>query len=404
MATYVYQGRLSNGKRERGVVTADSGRQARELLRRRGCRVESIQERQVRTADSHSFFQSRRIRHRAKLTMSIRELSTLLQAGIPLLSALDSLVQQSTGSYRDCLVALRDRVGGGSGLAEAMSAEPTVFDQMTVGMIRVGEHAGNLDEVCEQLAEFRERSGEVGDRILSAILYPAIVLFVSIAVTIFLMTVVVPMLLTNLVEMGRPLPWPTRVLKAISDTLLAHGWWLATVIAFCAACFAMFLRSEVGRKQAARIMLRVPVAGTLIQRQVLSRMALVVSSLLKSGVELVDALRIAERSANSVLLQQALREMRSDLESGRGMLESMRRHAIFSHSVQQVFLLGQQSGKLATMLERIGRDYDRQAAVLSGRLTSVVEPVLILVLAVIVGFVLFATVLPILEAGNVLGE
>lgn len=190
----------------------------------------------------------------------------------------------------------------------------------------------------------------------------------------------------------------------ISDGLLSHGWWLALAFAFGAACVAMYLRSDLGRKQGARLVLRLPVAGTLVQRQVLSRMALVVSSLLKSGVELVDALRIAERSANSILLKEALREMRGDLESGRGMIESMRRHTIFSHSVQQVFLLGQQSGKLATMLQRIGKDYDRQAAVLSGRLTSVIEPLLILVLAVIVGFVLFATVLPILEAGNVLGE
>ncbi len=156
--------------------------------------------------------------------MAVRELATLLQAGIPLLQALDSVIEQSGGRFRESLVVVRDRVAGGESLADALSSEPSVFDEMTVGLIRVGEHAGNLDEVCEQIADFRERSGELKDRVVSALVYPLIVLSISVAVTLFLMTVVVPMLLTNLVELGRPLPWPTRVLKLLSDGLLDHGW------------------------------------------------------------------------------------------------------------------------------------------------------------------------------------
>lgn len=403
MATFAFKARDQSRKRSSGVIVAETSQQARQKLRDQGLRIEWMGERRVRDAATTGWL-PRRIRYRTQLTIAIRELSTLLQAGIPLLSALDSLVEQSKGRFGDCLIAVRDRVAGGSSLAEAMAVEPTVFDEMTTGMIQVGEHAGNLDEVCEQLAEYRERSGEMADRILSALLYPAIVLFVSVAVTLFLMTAVVPMLLTNLIEMDRPLPWPTRVLKFLSDGLLTHGWWLAIVVAGILFGAAMGLRTVPGRRLLARVSLRLPVIGPLVQKQALSRMSMIVASLLRSGVELVDAIEIAERSSPNVLLKEALAHMRIDLEAGRGMMESMSRHLIFSPSIRQVFLLGQQSGKLDAMLERIGRDYDRQAATLSTRFAAILEPILILNLAVLVGFVLFATVLPILEAGNVLAE
>lgn len=403
MGTFQYTAEDNHGRRHRGVITAETGRQARDELRLRGLRVQEVNERS--NIGSHQWnLGSRRPRYRGKLTVAVRELSTLLQSGVPLLAALDSILEESRGGFRTCLLSLRDRVAGGSGLAEAMAKEPAVFDAMTIGMIRVGEHAGNLDEVCQQVAEFRERSGELADRVLSAILYPAIVLVVSVVVSIFLMTAVVPMLLTNLTELDRQLPWPTRVLKTVSDALLDYG------IVFCVGgsvlCLGLFgwLRSERGKQRSATIVFRMPVLGTLVQRQALSRMALIVSSLLRSGIELVEALKIAEQSTTSVLLKAALGDLRVDLEAGRGISESMRSHPFFSHSLRQVFHLGQQSGKLEEMLQRIGVDYDKQAATLATRLAAVLEPILILNLAIMVGFILFATVLPILEAGNVLAE
>lgn len=403
MTTFSFRARNLENKKETGVLTAESSRQARQKLRDRGLRIEWMAEKRPQVLGTFGWL-PRRTRHRTKLTVCIRELSTLLQAGIPLLAALDSLVAQTSGAFGDCLVEVRDKVAGGCGLAESMAGNPTVFDQMTIGMLEVGEQAGNLDEVCEQLAVFRERSSEMADRVLSAILYPAIVLAVSVFVTLFLMTAVVPMLLSNLIEMGRPLPWPTRVLKFLSDGLLSHGWWIGLVIALLLAGGVGFLQTQHGKRLLAKVALRLPVIGALVQKQSLSRMSLIVASLLRSGVELVDALEIAERSSTNVLLKDALRNMRTDLEAGRGMRDAMERHSIFSHSLCQVFSLGQQSGKLETMLERMGRDYDRQTATLSTRFASILEPILILTLAVVVGFVLFATVLPILEAGNVLAE
>ena len=228
MATFSYRAHDRSGKRSRGTLTAANSRHARDQLRERGLRVESVSERKgqpttekVRTEsrgkpDPPRRSPSRSLRYRYQLTTMIRELATLLQAGVPLLDSVDSVLFQASGGFHDAMVAVRDRVSSGESLADAMSYEPDVFDEMTVGMIRVGEHAGNLDEVCEQVADFRERSSELKDRVVSALLYPLIILTVSLGVTIFLMTVVVPMLLQNLIEIGRPLPLPTLVLKWLS--------------------------------------------------------------------------------------------------------------------------------------------------------------------------------------------
>lgn len=400
MPTFRYHALTPEGRRERGAVTAGSPKLARAQLRQQGLRVTALRTRRSPAQDG--IFSGNAMRHRARWTLACRELATLLAAGIPLLQSLDTLLMESRGDFRECLVGLRDKVAMGSSLADAMATERSVFDEMTIGMVRVGEHAGNLDHVFEQLAEFRERQNELADRVLTAILYPALVGLVSIIVTIFLMTAVVPMLLSNLEEMDRPLPWPTRILKTLSDFLLDNGWLLAIAVAMCCVVAIAALRTHTGRRATAQLTLRVPVLKTLVQRQVLSRTALIVASLLRSGVELVEALQIAERSASNILLKEGLSEMCEKIESGRTLSDSMSEHAIFTPALRQVFLLGQQSGKLDSLLEQIGRDYDRQAAVLAGRLAALLEPILIVNLAVVVGFILFATVLPILEAGNVM--
>lgn len=401
MSTYQYVGANTAGRIVKGVISADTPRAARDRLREAGVSVQRIQERSDRIK-LDLFSSLRRRRLSTPLTEFIREMATLLQAGVPLLEAIDCSLPQVKPSLQEPLTAMRDRIAGGASLAEAMSYEAWLFDDMMSGMVRVGEHAGNLEEVLSQVAQFREQSAQLQDRVISAVLYPVIVFLVSVVVTLFLMTVVVPMLLKNLTELGSQLPWPTRVLKFLSDGLLLHGWWIALIFAVVFAGLAVWGRSNPGRVIASRMLLKIPVFGALVRKQAVGRVVLVVACLLRSGVDLVDALRIASQSCNNILVRQAIERVTEDIQGGAGLRESISRHAIFPASVAQIFSLGQQSGQLDSMLQRLGTDFDRQAAVLAGRVTSIAEPVLILVLAVVVGFILFATVLPILEAGNVL--
>ncbi len=403
MSTYQYRGTDAAGRNLRGIIAADTLRAARDRLRESGVVVNRIEERALRS-QAGLFSQLKRRRYSGALTEFLRELSTLLQAGVPLLEAMDCSLPQVRTGLQAPLVALRDRVSTGESLAAAMQQESWLFDDMMIGMVRVGEHAGNLEEVLDQVSTFRENSSQLRDRVLSAVMYPAIVLCVSIAVSLFLMTVVVPMLLKNLEELGSKLPWPTRVLKSLSDLLLGHGWWLILVVAAIAIAALAWTKSNNGHMFVSKVALKIPILGTLIRKQAIGRMSLVIACLLRSGVELVEAFAIAEKSCSNLVIQKSLAQIRTDVQTGIGLKEAVAQHAVFPPAVAQIFALGQQSGQLDSMLDRLGRDYDRHATVLSGRLTAVAEPLLILMLSVVVGFILFATVLPILEAGNVLAQ
>ncbi len=385
----------------KGAVSADSPRQARDVLRSRGLMVQEIYE-QTPSVQRKGWLLRRPGRYAVRLTTTIREMATLLGVGIPLTDALDTVSLQHRGHYHWALLMLRDQVEAGVGLAEAMSAQPDIFDPLCIHMVEVGEATGTLDQVLEQLADFSERSLELKDRVVSAIAYPAIVLAMSVGVSLFLMTVVVPMLLSNLIEAGRTLPWPTRVLKAGSDTLIGHGWWMAILGCAVFAGIAVALRTDAGQRRWHQTLLRLPMVGSMARKQAISRASLVMSTMLRSGIVFVKAAEIAARSSKNVVLRDALRQMVQEVEAGTDIGEALARTAVFPPVVVQVFAVGQKTGQLETMLARLATDYDRQVASLASRLTTVLEPILILFLAVVVGFILFATILPILEAGNVL--
>jgi len=226
MAVYAYRAADGGATVVRGTITADSPRQARDQLRSRGLLVEAITPHEP-AAHFNWWPLRRRGQHAAKLASTVRDLATLLGAGIPLLESLDALADQYRGHYRASLLAVRERVAAGSGLAEAMREHPDVFDDLSIQMVAVGEDSGTLDVVLDQLADFSERYQQFKDKVITSLMYPLVVLTMAVGVGMFLMTVVVPMLLDNLLAAGQPLPWPTRVLRVMSDVVRVHGWWLA---------------------------------------------------------------------------------------------------------------------------------------------------------------------------------
>lgn len=400
MAVFAYRAQNQQYTVVRGTVTADTPRQARDLLRDRGLAVEEIAVYNQRKTSWNLPLPGGS--HSSKLVTATRELATLLSVGIPLVEALDTISKQYNGGFRNSLLVIKDRVTAGANLAEAMAEQPQIYDPLCLHMVEVGENAGNLDDVLERLAEFKEQSLHLKDRVLTALLYPVIVLFSSIGVTIFLMTVVVPMLLTNLIEAGKALPWPTRVLKAMSDLLLGHGWWLAILAVLCAIGLGTAMQTTSGRRVWHRWLLKMPLMGPLAQKQTLGRMATIVATLLRSGIVLLRAMDIAARSTSNVIVREAIEQASTEVGAGQDMGLALERTGIFPPLFVQIFTVGQQTGRLEEMLERLAKDYDRQVNTMSTRLASALEPILILTLAVFVGFILFATILPILEAGNVL--
>lgn len=326
----------------------------------------------------------------------------MLHAGIPLLEAIDTIAQQSKGAFQTAMLSIRDRVAAGSSLAESLSSRPDLFDAASVHMVEVGENAGTLDTVLDQLAEFKRKQIGFRDSVTTALVYPAFLICFGTVAALFLMTSVLPPLLENLRETVDVLPWPTRVAQAISQLLLSYGWVMLIGFVVVVIAGSIFFRTDRGKERWHRALLRLPIIGPMVMKQGVSRIAMIIGTLSRSGVELTRAVELAEKSTTNRVFRKALHQAGERISAGEEVADALQQSHAFPPLAVRVFSVGQESGKLDEMLFRLADDYDAQVATASSRFTSLLEPILILVLAVMVGFLLLATILPILEAGNVM--
>ncbi|MEM9828049.1 MAG: type II secretion system F family protein [Planctomycetota bacterium] len=413
----------------RGTITADTPRAARDQLRGQGLRVRKItpyknqpqsnspsglsagganEKSQTTVVRARTGFSIGRwfgaASHRSAWATAVHELAMMLDAGLPILECLDTIAAQHRGNFRAAILQVRDDVAGGRSLAEALGRRPDFFDAASVQMVSVGENSGTLDRVLRELADFKRQQMSVRDRVSTALVYPAFLVVFASAAAVFLMTWVLPPLLESLEETSGALPWPTRMVSGFSNLLTQHafGLCLGAVVVVCG--LAISYRSRRGRYFWHRLLLRLPVLGSMAQKQNVARIAMVIATLSRSGVELTRAFELAEASTGSEPFRKALAIATKRISAGGEVADALTSSGVFPPLAVRVFSVGQESGKLDEMLFRLSEDYDRQVAVLSTRLTALIEPVLILVLATGIGFLLVATVLPILEAGNVMSQ
>lgn len=398
MPTYRYTGKDRAGKFIKGTVQAESPRAGRDRLRTDGVDVQSLteSERSARHWTDLIAFQSSRM----QWSGAAHELAMLLRAGVSLNESLLTLASQYRGRFRDALHQMHDDVTAGKSFAEAMRQRPEVFDPASVRLVEVGENAGNLDVVLEDLAELRMRLMQLGNQIATAMMYPVFLLCFGTAAMIFLMTWVLPPLLENLQETLTDIPWPTRVARWLSELLVNHGLLLIIGFVVLAAIGIWAFRQPRARVQLDGWLMRLPLLGPILVKQHLSRVAMVIGLLVRSGITLDEAVNLASKSTSNRIIQQTLGQCVDDLRSGQDLAQSLGRLDWFPPLAARVFAVGQDSGQLDSMLLRLGDDYNQQVKVATSRLTALMEPVLILVMAVLVGFLLVATVLPILQAGQ----
>ncbi len=400
MPLFEYRGLDSSNKSVRGSLLADSARHARDLLRQRNVVVERVVEQPPSRVGFDRHWWGKR-RARQQWGVGAHELAMLLAAGIPLLEALDTLVSQHRGAFRAAILKLRDRVEAGAGLAAALAEQPEIFDAASVRMVEVGENAGTLENVLSELADYKLQLATFKDSVTTALIYPIFLACFGLSAAIFLMTWVMPPLLDSLQETLPQLPWPTRVAKAFSDVLVNYGWWIiAAVIILASVCF-LWVRSDRGQRAWHGWILQLPLVGTLLKKQAISRVAMIVASLTRGGVLLTTAVQLAAKSTSNRVIREALHQAEQDMIAGEDLATSLDRSGVFPPLAVRFFSVGQDTGKLDEMLLKLSRDYNTQVATAAARISSLVEPVMILILAVAVGFLLLATILPILEAGNV---
>ncbi len=340
-----------------------------------------------------SLFAPRRVTRDNVLGLT-RELATLLRAGLPLDRALELLITLAPSlPVAVMLQGIRDEVRGGKSLSQALDARREVFSRFYVNIVRAGEAGGALGTVLARMAETMERTKELRDSVRSALIYPTILVFVAVASVMVLLVFVVPQFQTTFAQAGKALPIPTQIV-IVAGTFLRNWWWALIPAAVLAVLwFRRRGRSPAVRRVRDTRMLRMPLVGDLIAKVEIARFARTLATLLANGVTLLAGLSIVKETMGNVVLQNALDGVTAKLREGKGFGRPLAETGLFPRLATQMILVGEESGRLEEMLGRVADVYDREVATAIKRFLAVLEPVLILGLAVLVGGIVFSILL-----------
>jgi general secretion pathway protein F len=407
MPVYEYRALNSSGKSLKGILDADSDMVAREKLRASGIFPIEIKEALSKPkglpSEPGSVVRLLRGVRPAEVSVMTRQLSTLLGAGVPLIGSLESLVAQITNpTFKKIMAQVKDSVNEGNSLALSLSQHPKVFPSIYVNMVQSGEASGSLDVVMDRLADFGEHQQALRSRFKAALAYPIFMSIVAIIVLFVLVTFIVPNITSVFAEMRQTLPLPTVVLIGVSDFLLSF-WWVIVLALFCAILILRRIgKRPRGRYLRDRLKLRIPVVGQLNQKIALGRFARTLGSLLQSGVSLISALQIVSRIVDNVLIQEVIEKAGDEIQKGQSLAGSLSKSPWFSSMAVQMIAVGEQSGDLEGMLYKIAESQEREVESQITALTSMLEPVMILVMGVVVGFIVFSIIRPIIEMSQMI--
>ena len=325
-----------------------------------------------------------------------RQLSDLLSAGIPLVKALAIIVNQTSNDYlREVISAISTDVQGGDTLAGALSKHPQIFSKLYCAMVRAGETGGMLDSILERLADFSEMEDEIRSKIKSALAYPVVMVFAGIAAIIILMTVVIPKIIKIYSDLEQTLPAPTQILINLMSFIGNRWWLLLGVVIIPVVFFYKFIHTEEGRSLWHRFILRIPVLGEVILKRQIAQFARTLGSLLKNGVSILSSLEIVKEIMVNKLVQQEVGKIAENITQGSGIAMPLKGSAVFPPVVVNMIAIGEETGRLHDVLLRIANSYDIQVDRSVKTLTSLVEPLVILLMGLVVGFVVISMLLPI---------
>ncbi len=402
MPVFAYKALGADGRSLTGSITADTPATGRELLRGQGLRLMAFDP--VRPGErTAAAWPARRKRRQEATSEFARQLAMLLRTGISLVEALNVLILQQKGPFVPVLHDVRDRIAGGSSLSEALEVHPGWFDTVFCSAVKVGQMSGQLDVSLGELAAYIREQQSTRTKLVTALAYPVILAILGTAVSIFLMSYVVPQLLTVLEASGRPLPFATMVLKTISDLLIEYWLGIVTTAVLLAMGVRLFLRWKPGRRWMHAWQLRLPLAGTLLRKAIIAQFAQIMSLLLRSGIPFLEALRLTRSTSRNLVLYEELGRLESAIQRGSDIGPAMEGSRIFPPLVVHVVGVGQKAGELTEMLTQLKDGYATEVRLAIGKFTAALEPILIIIMSAVVGFIVFATMMPILEATRLIG-
>ncbi|MDG1498388.1 MAG: type II secretion system F family protein [Planctomycetota bacterium] len=419
MPIYEYKAFAAGGASTTGVIDADTPRAARDKLRREKILVTELKQIRGRKGKGESAEKPDRVSFLEKINSMrtapqgprgrdievvggiTRQLGTLLAAGIPLAEALRALVDQADNRKHETMFReLREDITTGTSLGDSLAKHPYMFSDLYVNMVKAGEASGHVDSVLSRLADFLQSQRALSRKISSALMYPLLMVGLGVVVVGILLTVVVPKITGMLEDSGQELPFPTKVLVTTSE-LFQNWWWVGCLlIGLISYLVERFYKTENGKLKIDSSLLKLPVLGDMLQKGSVSRFTRTLSTLLTSGVPAVRSLEITESVVGNQVVANATKHIRTRILEGTDIATPLKQTNAFPSVVGYMVAVGEQSGELENMLDRIADAYDEELEVVTERVTALLEPLMIISLSLVVGFIVYAIVLPILQVSS----
>ncbi len=404
MATtvFLWEGKTRQGTVQKGELAANNKEEVLTLLRRQNILPITVN---AKPREIKISFGQPKVKDK-DIVILTRQLATMIDAGLPLVQCLTILGSQTENKRLAAVIGqVRTDVESGSTFADALKKHPKIFDNLYVNMVAAGEAGGILDTILQRLAAYMEKFAKIKSQIKSAMIYPAVILFVAVAVVALLMVVVVPMLAAMFADMGQALPLPTRIVITVSNFLKGWGG-LALLVIIIGSFVALkqFRKTENGLRITDGIALKLPVAGSLIQRVSVAKFTRTLGTLLSSGVPILEALLIVSRTAGNRVVEDAIIGTRTSVSEGKTLAEPLSKAQVFPPMVVQMISVGEATGALDNMLNKIADFYDDEVDTAVAALTSLLEPMLMIFLGTTVGFVIVAMYMPIFQMGSLAGK
>ncbi len=406
MAVFDYKALNTRGEQVSGIIDADSTADARAKLRHQGVFPTEVTESDEKV-DLRSDQAISRLLHRVKagdVAIFTRQTATLLSSGLQLVQTLNALIDQLEKSpLKRVIIKVRDDVNAGVTFAAALRRFPRIFPPLYTNMIQAGEAAGALEIVLERLADLTEKNVKMRNHIRSVMVYPILVACIGVGVIIFLLVKVVPTITSIFSETQQALPLPTVVLLDISDFMRGYWWALVFIAGGLYFIFTFWKKGPRGRSFIDRLKLRLPLFGPLIRKIAVVRFTRTLATLLSSGAPLIESLGIVRNIVNNTSIAGSIDKAIESIRAGQSIAGPFRKSRVFPPIVVHMISVGETSGALEPMLEKIAQSYEDEVETTVGAMTSLLEPIMIVVMGVVVGYIVLSILLPIFQMSQAIG-
>lgn len=405
MSQFYWEGTDNAGKKVKGVMEAASAQQVFNQLRAKRIQpnVPKIKEKgkgmdmEIKVPGFGPKVKSRDI------VVFTRQFATMIDAGLPIVQGLDVLAKQHENpAMRKVLGSIKDTVEAGGTLAEGMKGHPKAFDTLFVNMVAAGEAGGILDIILERMAQYLEKSLALKRQVKTAMIYPSVVVFAAVVVTSILLIFVIPTFADMFKDFGATLPAPTMFVLGLSDFAVANYPYIFGMVGAITYFLKRFLSTERGKAVFHPLFLKVPVFGEIIRKVAVARFTRTLGTMLSSGVPILEALNICGRTAGNKVVEKEIMDVRVSISEGKTIAEPLMNSAVFPPMVVQMIAVGESTGALDAMLNKVADFYDSEVEIAVGGMKQLIEPIMILVLGTLIGGLVIAMYLPIFKLGSVI--